>query len=166
LGVKIVLALTPLALNPVPEAVTPEMVTLEFPLFVRVTLSELVALTFTLPKLRLVGFAPNRNVAATPVPLSPIVRGEPGALLTSETEPVTLPAVVGVNTASNVVLAPTAIVCGMLRPVMLKPVPATVACEIVALAVPVFFKVIVCEPLFPVMTLPKLAFDGVAESCG
>jgi hypothetical protein len=45
-------------------------------------------------------------------------------------------------------------------------VPVTVACEIVALAVPVFFKVIVCELLFPITTLPKAALDGVAESCG
>src|SRR5713226_7428130 len=160
-----VLALTPLALKPAPVTVTPEMVTLEFPLLVSVTGNPLLPPTFTLPKLRLVGLAPSRNVAATPVPLRARVRGEPGALLTSDTEPVTLPAAVGVNPALNVVLAPAAIVCGTLRPVMLKPVPVTVACEIVALAVPVFFKVIVCEALFPVMTLPKLALDGVAESC-
>ena len=160
-----VLALTPLALKPAPVTVTPEMVTLEFPLLVSVTGNPLLPPTFTLPKLRLVGLAPSRNVAATPVPLRAIVRGEPGALLTSDTEPVTLPAAVGVNAALNVALAPAAIVCGTLRPVMLKPVPVTVACEIVALAVPVFFKVIVCEALFPVMTLPKAALDGVAESC-
>src|SRR5712692_6052894 len=160
-----VLALTPLALKPAPVTVTPEMVTLEFPLLVSVTGNPLLPPTFTLPKLRLVGLAPSKNVATTPVPLKARVRGEPGALLTSDTEPVTLPAAVGVNPALNVVLAPAAIVCGTLRPVMLKPVPVTVACEIVALAVPVFFKVIVCEALFPVMTLPKLALDGVAESC-
>src|SRR5712692_610939 len=161
-----VLALTPLALKPAPVTVTPEMVTLEFPLLVSVTGNPLLPPTFTLPKLRLVGLAPSKNVAATPIPLKAIVSGEPGALLTKETEPVTLPAAVGVNAALNVALAPAAIVCGTLRPVMLKPVPVTVTCEIVALAVPVFFKVIVCEALFPVMTLPKAALDGVAESCG
>ncbi len=161
-----VLALTPLALKPAPVTVTPEMVTLEFPLLVSVTGNALLPPTLTLPKLRLVGLAPSRKVGTTPVPLRAMARGEPGALLTSDTEPVTLPAAVGVNPALNVALAPAAIVCGTLRPVMLKPVPVTVACEIVALAVPVLFKVIVCEALFPVMTLPKAALDGVAESCG
>src|SRR2546427_9648004 len=88
-----VLALTPLALKPAPVTVTPEMVTLEFPLLVSVTGNPLLPPTFTLPKLRLVGLAPSRNVAATPVPLSGIVRGEPGASLTKEIEPLTLPAV-------------------------------------------------------------------------
>ena len=36
----------------------------------------------------------------------------------------------------------------------------------VRLAVPVFFKVMVCEVLLPVTTLPKLTLVGVAESCG
>jgi hypothetical protein len=44
-----------LAVKPVPLVVTPEIVTLEFPLFVSVTPSELLALTLTLPKLRLAG---------------------------------------------------------------------------------------------------------------
>ena len=122
-----VLALTPLALKPAPVTVTPEMVTLEFPLLVNVTGNPLLAPTFTLPKLRLVGFAPSRKVAATPVPLSGIVRGEPGASLTKEIEPVTLPAVAGAKAALNVVLPPAAIVTGTVRPVMVKPAPDTVA---------------------------------------
>lgn len=44
-----------LAVKPVPLVVTPEIVTLEFPLFVSVTPSELLAFTLTLPKLRLPG---------------------------------------------------------------------------------------------------------------
>src|SRR2546422_6533047 len=143
-----VLALTPLALKPAPVTVTPEMVTLEFPLLVSVTGNPLLPPTFTLPKLRLVGLAPSKNVAATPVPLRAMVRGEPGALLTSDTEPVTLPAAVGVNPALNVALGPAAIDCSTLRPSQLKTAPATVSFEIMALAVPVFFKVIVCEALF------------------
>src|SRR5260370_18170763 len=87
-----VLALTPLALKPAPVTVTPEMVTLEFPLLVSVTGNPLLPPTFTLPKLRLVGLAPSRKVAATPLPLSGMVRGEPGASLTTETEPQTLTA--------------------------------------------------------------------------
>ena len=104
MGVSVVPALTPLALNPVPETVTVEIVTLEFPLFVSVAPSELFPPTFTFPKPRLVGFAPTRKVAATPVPLKEIASGELGALLTSETEPVTLPAELGVKTTLKVVL--------------------------------------------------------------
>ncbi len=122
-----VLALTPLALKPAPVTVTPEMVTLEFPLLVSVTGNPLLAPTFTLPKLRLVGFAPSRKVAATPVPLSGIVRGEPGASLTKEIEPVTLPAVAGAKAALNVVLPPAAIETGIVRPEMVKPAPDAVA---------------------------------------
>jgi len=51
---------TPLTLNPVPVAVTLEIVTFEFPLFVSVTLNELVLPTFTFPKFKLAGFAPSR----------------------------------------------------------------------------------------------------------
>jgi hypothetical protein len=164
LGVRVVPEVTPLALKPAPETVTLEMVTLEFPVFVKVTLEEPLPPTFTLPKLRLVGFAPSRKVAATPVPLRAIASGEPGALLTKETEPVALPAVAGAKAALNVVLPPAAIVAGTVRPVIVKPVPDTVAWEIVRLAVPLFFKVMVCEVLFPVTTLPKLTLVGVTES--
>jgi hypothetical protein len=102
-------------------------VTFEFPLFVSVTLSELLLPTFTFPKLRVVGFDPSRKVGATPVPLREITVGEPGALLTSEMEPVTLPVVGGAKAASNVVLFPGPIVAGTARPVMVKPGPDTVA---------------------------------------
>src|SRR2546426_6981990 len=121
-----VLALTPLALKPAPVTVTPEMVTLEFPLLVSVTGNPLLPPTFTLPKLRLVGLAPSKNVAATPVPLRAMVRGEPGALLAMDK-------IGGAHASTPVALearmaapASAAIVCGTLRPVMLKPVPVTV----------------------------------------
>jgi hypothetical protein len=127
LGVKVVPEVTPLALKPEPETVTLEMLTLEFPVFVKVTLEEPLPPTFTLPKLRLVGFTPSRKVAAAPVPLRAIVRGEPGALLTKETEPVTLAAVVGAKAVLNVVLPPATIVAGTVRPLMVKPAPDTVA---------------------------------------
>ena len=124
-GVTVVPVLTPLALNPVPETVMLAIVTVEVPLFVSVALNELLLPRFTFPKLKVVGFAPSSKVGATPVPLNGMVIGEPGALLTSEIEPVTLPADVGANTALNVAVLPGAIVTGRTRPVMLKPVPET-----------------------------------------
>jgi hypothetical protein len=130
--------------------------------FFRVTLNELVLPTLALPKLKLVGFAVTTYVAAAPVPLSAIARGDPGALLVIEMLPLALPVTVGAKTALNATLAPAATVCAE-SPVWLKPVPATLTCVIVRLAVPVFFKVIACELLIPTTTLPKLTLDGVTD---
>jgi hypothetical protein len=87
----------PLALKPAPETFTCEIVTLELPLFVSVTACVLLVPTNTLPKLKLAGLAVNWNVAATPVPLRAMAVGEFGALLTSDTLPVTLPVAAGAN---------------------------------------------------------------------
>jgi len=157
---------TPLALKPAPEIVKLDTVTFEFPVLVRLALSKLLLPKFTLPKLRLVGLAVSRKVAVTPVPLRAIVSGELGALLTSETVPVTLPAAPGVKATLNVALLPAAMVSGTAGPVMLKPLPDTVAWEIVTLALPALDSLIVCELLVPVTTLPKLALEGVGASCG
>ena len=65
----------------------------------------------------------------------------------------------------NVLLAPGLTVIGRLvMPLMLNPAPLTFACETDTAAEPVFDKVIVCELLLPVLTVPKLALDGFAES--
>src|SRR5258708_3159721 len=160
-----VLALTPLALKPAPVTVTPEMVTLEFPLLVSVTGNPPLPPTFTLPKLRLVGLAPSKNVAATPVPLRARVRGGPGALLLMETLPLALRVAEGANCALNVVLCPAASVSGTDKPAMPKPVPEALAAEMVTLAVPEFVNVTVCDPLLPTSTLPKLTLAGLGVSC-
>lgn len=156
----------PLALMPVTDEPTLAMVTLAFPLLVTTTFSVLLLPTLTLPKLKLEVLSPSNFVEATPVPLSPIVIGEFAALLTIVTEPPTAPVEVGAKTALNVVALPAATVNGALIPVILKPVPATVTEEIVNGAVPLFERLIVCELLVPVVTLPKLALPGVAVICG
>lgn len=118
----------PLVLNPAPDTVTAEIVTFEFPVFVRVTLNELLLSTLTLLKLRLVGLALSRWVADRPVPLKSIESDEFGVLFTTEMDPVTLPVAVGVKTALNVVLIPGLIVIGSVgSPLMLKPAPETLA---------------------------------------
>ncbi len=148
-----------------PAAFTAEMVSFAFPLFVRVTLSELVVPSFTFPKLKLVGFAPSCTLAGTPVPANAIVRGEVGALLTSVTDPETPPEADGVKTVLNVAVFPAATVSGALIPDVPKPVPEAATCEIVRLALPLFETVMVCELLLPTTTLPKAALDGVAAIC-
>jgi hypothetical protein len=103
-GVNIVLAPTPLTLNPVPLTSTLEIVTFALPAFVSVAVSELLLPTSTLPKSRLLVLEINRGVEAIPEPLVEITSGELGASLVNETVPVAFPAEVGANTTLNVVL--------------------------------------------------------------
>jgi len=86
--------------------VTPEIVTLEFPLLVSVTPSELLRPTFTLPKLKLLGLALSCAVAVAPVPDRAIVVGELLALLETATLPVALPAAVGAKATLSVAVCP------------------------------------------------------------
>jgi hypothetical protein len=157
--------LTPLTVKTAPVTFTADIVTLEFPVFVKEELKSVLLPTFTLPKLRLEVLKVNSCVPASPDPLNAMVNGELGALLVSEIEPVTAPVAPGAKTALNVVFEPAGIVIGALRPVILNPVPVTVACEITRLAVPLFVKLIVCELLVPVETFPKPAVLGIALIC-
>ena len=99
-----------------------------------------------------------------PLPLRAIVSAAFGALLVIEMLPVALPATEGENCAVNVLFCPALIVNGVDKPLILKPVPVTLAAEIVTLAVPEFVSAIVCDPLLPTTTLPKLTLAGLAAS--
>ncbi len=152
----------PLMLNPAPETLAADMVTLAVPVLFNVTVAEPLLPTATLPKLTLAGLAP--SVPCMPVPLSVIPNGDPGALLAIEMLPLALPVAVGANLAVNVALCPALIVNGVVIPLMLNPVPETLAADMVTLAVPVLFNVTVAEPLLPTATLPKLTLAGLAPS--
>ena len=69
--------------------------TLAFPVFVTVTPCVDEVPVVTLPKLRLFALSDSVCVAAIPLPLNAIVAGEFGAVLTTLTLPVALPATVG-----------------------------------------------------------------------
>jgi hypothetical protein len=165
-GGTVVFAPTPLALKPGPVASTLLMVAFAFPVFVSVTPSELVLPTNTLAKSKLPVLALSSGADVTPLPLVEIASGELGASLTSEIDPVTLPAELGMNTTLKVVFCPAAMLIGTVSPEMANPAPVTLALEIVTLAVPGFCSMIVCELLEPVATAAKAALMGVAESCG
>jgi len=165
-GVNKVLAPAPLALNPAPLTTTLEIVRFALPAFVSVTPWELLLPTNTLPKSRLLVLTLSSAVVAMALPFMEIVKGELGALLVNETDPVTFPAELGANTTLNVVFWPGAMLIGSVRPEVPNPAPTTLALEIVTLAVPLFWSVMVCEPVAPAVTLGKLALIGVAESCG
>lgn len=87
-------------------------------------------------------------------------------MLTSETEPEALVADVGPNATFKEADWPGWIVTGAVRPEALKPVPVTVICEIVRLALPVLEMLIGCELICPTVTEPKLTVEGEAVIAG
>lgn len=105
--------------NAEPLAVTWVILTFAFPVFVSVTVLELEAPVFTLPKLRLEVLAERVSVVAVPVPDKEIVVGEFGALLTMDKLPLALPAFVGANCTLNVLDCPAPSTSGVVRPVTL-----------------------------------------------
>src|SRR5437879_5998534 len=130
-------AVRPLALKPLPETLICEMLTLELPELVRVTVCGALLLpAVTFPKLRLLGLAVRRKVEVTPAPLNALVEGELGAWLTSETLPVMLPVFAGAKATLKVVFCPGVRVRGKLSPPTLRPLPETLAWETVTLALP------------------------------
>ena len=99
-----------------------------------------------------------------PVPLKAMVSGEPDASLVMEILPLALPVAEGANCALKLVFCPAASVSGIDNPVRLNPVPEALAAEIVTLAVPELLNAMVCVPLPPTTTLPKLTLEGFALS--
>ena len=123
-----------------PEAEALEIVTLEPPVFVTVTGTELLLPRVTFPKMTLLGFAVSEP-AATPVPESAMFKGEPGASEAMARLPLTVPAAVGANLTENVTVWVGVNVVGSASPVIEKPVPVTVAWEIVTFDPPVLVSV-------------------------
>jgi hypothetical protein len=150
----------PVMLNPVPDALPCEMVTLAVPELVKVTFTDPLAPTSKLPKLTLDGFA--FRLPSTPVPVSGIVMVGSLALLVTVMLPEADAAVVGANCAVKLVLWLAARVNGVERPTAVKPAPVALTAEIVALALPLFVKVMVCWPLLPTDTLPNATLPGLA----
>ncbi len=105
--------------------VTPDIVTLAFPVFVKVAVSVLVLPTCTLPKLKLEEEELSDSVAEVPVPLRgiDIWAGEP--LVLRVMVPLDGFAEVGANAALKFSEAPAAMVVEVVRPEMLKPDPLT-----------------------------------------
>jgi hypothetical protein len=119
-----------------------------FPELVRVIFCEELPPTLTLPKLTLVGLMLNSACVGVgvcdcvPVPLNAIVIGELDASLAIEMCPLAPPTEDGVKFAEKLTLSPALSVIGMDNPAMAKPVPETLAEEIVMLAEPEFVRVI------------------------
>jgi len=98
----------------------------------------------------------------TPVPDSVTVAGDPVALLVIEMLPLTLPATVGLNVTDRVRFCDGDKVTGVLPPVIKKPAPVKVICEMLTLELPVLVMVTVCAAeIVPVVMLPKLRLVGL-----
>jgi len=135
--------------------------TVVLPVFVIVSVCVDDAPVFTFPKLKLLELRLRVSVAATPVPVSATVAGEPGALLVIVRLPLALPADVGENCALNVLAWLGFNVRGRVNPLVLKALPVTLIWETVSAAVPVLLSWIVWESVVPTVVFPKLKLDGV-----
>ena len=91
------------------------------------TVCDVLLPTASLPKLTLVGFTVICGEDATAVPDKLMTKGEFGELLTIEMLPVGFPAEAGANFAVKTAVCPAPSVAGRVRPLILKPVPATLA---------------------------------------
>ena len=82
-GVRICPVETPLAVYPAPEMTTFEIVTLELPALVNVTLWTLLLPILTLPKFKVVTLGLSRNVAALTVSVAALLVVLPAVLVTT-----------------------------------------------------------------------------------
>jgi hypothetical protein len=157
-------AVTPVALKPAPLAVTPFTVMAELPWFVSVIACEPFEPTTTLPKLKVFGFAVSDVFDATALPVRAIDCEVDAPLSVKLMLPVTPVVEVGANVTLNVVEAPGATAAGIERPLMLKPVPETVAAETVRPEFPVLLSVTVWVLVCPTTMLLKFKEDGEKEA--
>jgi hypothetical protein len=135
-GVSVTGVFAPVKLKPVPFSLIWVICTFPLPVFVAVTGSVDELPVFTFPKFRLVVLNDSVSDCATPVPLSGIVAGEFGALLTTLTLPLAAPAEAGENCTLKLLDCPAAREIGRVRELVLKPVPLAVTPVIVSVAVP------------------------------
>lgn len=136
---------TPLSLNSDELAEADDTVTFD-PVAVKVAVNWLLWPTTTLPKFKVVGLTPNWP-GTVPVPDNEMVRVELEASEVNEIVPLVAPAAAGAKVAPKVKLCPAIRVRGRLSPLMLNPLPLTLACDTVIVVPPVFVKVSVCDVL-------------------
>ena len=128
---------SPESVKPVPLAEAAEMVRLEPPELVKVSVRVFDAPTATFPKLKLAGLGVIWP-CVTPAPDSGTLSVGLFASEVIARFPVLLPEDVGEKIALNVVLCPAARVAGRFGPVKLNPVPVAAAAEIVTVTPPIF----------------------------
>jgi len=104
------------------------------------------------------------DVVALPVRDTPTDGSD--ALELSESVALAVPVVDGVNVTERLVLPPAAKVYGKISPLTLKPVPLTVALEMVRLDPPELDKLSSFVWLVPIVTVPRFMLEGAVKSYG
>ena len=132
------------------------------PVLVMVRACEPELPTTALPKLMLVALS--ESTGCVPLPVREATVGVLYALLFIEMLPDALPGAVGVNCALKVLDCPGVRESGKFSPLMPKPAPLALPCEIFKLAVPEFVKVTDWALAVPTNTFPKPTLPGVMES--
>jgi hypothetical protein len=80
--------------------------------------------------------------------------GDLAASLVTETLPLTDPVVVGAKVTVKVVLCPAVKLNGVVSPLVVKPTPVTISCEILTLELPGLVRVTDLLLLLPMFTFP------------
>jgi hypothetical protein len=160
-GDRVTGVLPPVIENPALKVIC-EIVTLELPVLVRVTVcaAEDVPVVI-LPKLRLVGLIPRVWVAAIPEPLREIEVGEVGALLTIEILPDAEPTTVGMNATVIVICCPAFTLRGSVNPLTVNAEPVSFICVMLRVAVPVFLIIKAWDVVVPTTSFTKLIEVGL-----
>ena len=157
----------PLAVNPVPDTVTPVICRDPVPEFVSTICFTELELVPTFPKLKLLALACRFPVGvAVPVPLNATVSvGFVGSLLVMERLPVAAAAVVGLKDKDTGADWPALMTFGAVIPLYPNAAPETDTPEIVRSEPPVFDMVKLEVPCDPTTTLPKLIELLLKEIC-
>ena len=144
-----------------PLTLTPEIVTLEFPVLIRDTARVVLSPTVSLPKFRLDVDDTRLLVEPEPVPLRPMVTRALPLLFLRVTLPAKLPDAVGLNPTAKNVVAPAFKENGVVKALILNPDPLTETLETVTPDVVLFLIASVCVLLLPTATVPNETEDGV-----
>jgi hypothetical protein len=150
----------PLALKPAPPALTCEIVMVEVPELVTVTVCLPVLPNGTLPNATFAGFNVSDALPLVPLPARFNTCGEFAAASVKVIDPVALPEAVGENRTENERLCPAPIVIGNESPLIAKALPAMVARFKTTLAFSLLVSCTIWVMFWPTATLPKLKDEG------
>lgn len=120
----------------------------------------------SLPKFKDVMLGVSCKTGAAPLPLSAIVVGEVGALLTSVRLLEELALDVGVKLSVNIADVPGASDIGNASPLSPNPAPGPAACVMLRLAFPGLLTITVCEFVWATVTVAKFTLPGTTEIWG
>jgi len=109
------------------------------------------------------GVTPNVPLDVVPLPVRGTATEGSDALELRERVALAVPVVDGANVTERLVLAPAAKLYGNVRPLTLKPVPLTVALEMVRLDPPELDKLRSFVWLLPIVTVPRLMLEGAVK---